>query len=65
MDGMPFSAVDDEESSWLDNCFIKDVFEVVKNMSGDKVLGSDEFMMAFFKACWSILKWTWYIREEY
>ena len=34
-------------------------------MSEDKVLGSDEFMMAFFKACWSILKWTWYIREEY
>ena len=58
---MPFSAVDDEESSWLDNCFTKDVFETVKNMSEDKVLGSDEFMMAIFKACWSILKWTWYI----
>lgn len=56
-----FSAVDVEESSWLDNCFTKDVFEAVKNMSEDKVLGSDEFMMAFFKACWSILKWTWYI----
>lgn len=64
LDGMPFSAVDDEESSWLDNCFTKDVFEAVKNMSGDKALGSDEFMMAFFKACWSILKWTWYIWEE-
>lgn len=38
MDGMPFSAVDDNESSWLDNCFTKDVFEAVKNMSGDKAL---------------------------
>lgn len=33
-------------------------------MSEDKVLGSDEFMMAFFKACWSILKWTWYTFEK-
>ena len=56
LDGMPFQLLMMRNlAGWII------ALRAVKNMSEDKVLGSDEFMMAFFKACWSILKWTWYI----
>jgi hypothetical protein len=32
------------------------VLEVVKGLNGDKALGPDGFSMAFFQACWSVLK---------
>jgi len=29
---------------------------VVKGMNSDKVLGPDSFYMAFFQACWNVIK---------
>jgi hypothetical protein len=33
-----------------------EVWEVVKAMNSDKVLGPDSFSLAFFQACWDVLK---------
>ena len=33
-----------------------EVYETVSNMSGDKALGPDGFMMAFFQSCWGFVK---------
>ena len=34
----------------------KEVWEVVKAMNGDKALSLDGYSMAFFQACWDVLK---------
>jgi hypothetical protein len=33
-----------------------EVFELVKALSSDKALGLDNFSVAFFQACWDVLK---------
>ena len=33
-----------------------EIFDVIQNFNGDKALGPDGFPMAFFQACWGILK---------
>jgi hypothetical protein len=32
------------------------VWEVVRNLNGDKASGPDGFTMAFFQKCWDVLK---------
>jgi len=34
----------------------REVWKVVKAMNGDNALGLDSYSMAFFQACWVVLK---------
>ena len=43
--------------NWLERPFEEtEIFEVIKEFNGDKSPGPDSFSMAFFQACWGILK---------
>jgi hypothetical protein len=46
-----------EGKIWLERDFEEnEVWEVVKGMEGDKAPGPDGFSMAFFQACWVVVK---------
>jgi len=48
VDGLSFSSMDEEESTWLEREFEEqEVWEVVRRFIGDKVPGPDGFTMAF------------------
>ncbi|XP_057965436.1 uncharacterized protein LOC131155999 [Malania oleifera] len=45
------------DQDWLDRPFEEaEIFDVIQNFNGDKSPGPDGFTMAFFQACWGILK---------
>jgi hypothetical protein len=57
MDNLAFSSIDEEEKVWLEREFEEvEVWEVMKDMQGDKALGPDGFTMAFFRSCWAVVK---------
>jgi hypothetical protein len=57
MDNQDFLSIDEEDKNWLERDFEeKEVWEVVKGMEGDKAPGPDGFTMAFFQACWGVVK---------
>uniref|UniRef100_A0A2N9G614 Uncharacterized protein n=1 Tax=Fagus sylvatica TaxID=28930 RepID=A0A2N9G614_FAGSY len=57
LDGLSFSSISPEEASWLERPFEEEeICQVVRNMNGDKAPGPDGFPMAFYHACWSIMK---------
>ena len=57
LDGLDLLALEEVDSKCLERCFMEDeVYETVSNMSGDKALGPDGFMMAFFQSCWGFVK---------
>jgi len=55
--GFSFYSIDVEEALWLERDFEEsEVFEVVKTLNDDKAWGLDGFSLAFFQACWEVLK---------
>jgi hypothetical protein len=57
VDGLSFSSIDAEERLWLERDFEEqEVWDVVRDLNGDKAPGPDGFTMAFFQKCWGILK---------
>jgi len=57
VDGLSFSSIDVEERIWLERDFEEqEVWEVVRDLNGDKAPGPDGFTMAFFQKCWGVLK---------
>jgi hypothetical protein len=57
LDGLAFDSIDVEEASWAREPFEEsEVLEVVKGMNSDKAPGPDGFSMAFFQACWDVIK---------
>lgn len=55
LDGMPFSSISAEDAEILD--FEEDeIHNEIKNFKGDKAPGPDGFPLAFYQACWSIVK---------
>ena len=57
LDGLDFSSISVEDATRLERPFEEEeFFNVVINMKGDKSLGPDGFLMAFYHACWPILK---------
>jgi hypothetical protein len=57
VDGISFSSIDADECLWLERGFEEqEVWEVVREMNGDKASGPDGFSMAFFQKCWGVLK---------
>jgi hypothetical protein len=52
VDGISFSSIDADECLWFEYAFEEqEVWEVVREMNGDKALGPDGFSMAFFQKC--------------
>ena len=46
-----------DNADWLDKPFEEaEIFDVIHNFNGDKSPRLDGFPMAFFQACWGILK---------
>ena len=52
-----FPRISDDNAYWLVRPFDEaKIFEVIQNFNGDKSPRPDGFPMAFFQACWGILK---------
>jgi hypothetical protein len=52
-----FLSIDADESIWLERAFEeKEVWDVIRDLNGDKASGLDEFTLAFFQKCWDLLK---------
>ena len=52
-----FPRISVDKANQLDRPFEEaEIFEVIQNINGDKSPGPDGFPMAFFQACWGILK---------
>ena len=57
MDRLHVSAITTEDVDWLERPFDEvEVLNVVKGLNGDKALGPDGLLLAFFQACWSIVR---------
>lgn len=56
LDRLSFDAIDQASAEWMGRVFEEEVFDVVKRMAKDKASGPDRFSMAFFQACWDIVK---------
>ena len=52
-----FPRISSDNAGWLDRPFEEaEIFDVIQNFNGDKAPRPDGFPMAFFQACWGILK---------
>lgn len=57
LDGLAFDSIEVMEAARQESPFEKrEVLEVVKGMNSDKEPGPDDFSMAFFQACWNVIK---------
>jgi hypothetical protein len=57
VEDLSFLSIDAEESIWLERAFEeKEVWDVIRDLNGDKAPSPDDFTMAFFQKCWDILK---------
>ena len=57
MDGLEFARIEEVEWLELERDFSKgEVVKVLYEMEGDKALGPDGFIMAFFQKCWSVVE---------
>jgi hypothetical protein len=57
VDGLSFSSIDAKESIWLEWEFEEqEVWDVVRDLNGDKAPSPDGFTMVFFQKCWGVLK---------
>ena len=46
-----------DNANWLDSLFEEaEIFDVIQNFNDNKSPGPDGLPMAFFQACWEILK---------
>ena len=52
-----FPMISGENADWLERPFEEsEIFDVIQSFQGDKSPGPDAFPMAFFQACWGIVK---------
>jgi hypothetical protein len=57
VDGLSFLSIDADESIWLEREFEEnEMWDVVRDLNGDKAPRPDGFTMAFFQKCWEIVK---------
>jgi len=56
MDGLEFASIEEDERLSLERDFFEEVVQVLQEMEGDKAPGLDDFTMAFFQKCWSVVK---------
>ena len=56
-DILDFPRISRDNAVWLERHFEEaEIFEVIKEFNGNKSPGPDGFPMAFFQACWGIIK---------
>ena len=56
-DVLDFPRISGDDADWLERPFEEtEIFKVIREFNGDKSPGPDGFSMAFFQACWGILK---------
>ena len=54
---LEFPMISGDNADQLERPFEEtEIYDVIQNFKGDKSLGPDGFPMAFFQACWGILK---------
>jgi hypothetical protein len=52
VEGLSFLSIDADESIWLEIVFEeKEVWDVIRDLNGDKVSGPNRFTLAFFQKC--------------
>jgi hypothetical protein len=57
VDSLSFLSIDADKRIWLEREFEeKGVWDVVRDLNGDKAPGPNSFTMAFFQKCWEIVK---------
>ena len=57
LDSLVFPMISGDNVDWLERPFEEaEIFDVVQSFHGDKSPGPDGFPMAFFQACWGIVK---------
>ena len=57
MDELEFARIEEDEWLALERDFSKvEVVKVLQEMEGNKALGLDDFTMAFFQKCWSVVE---------
>ena len=57
MEGLKFDCFGDMERVWLERKFERDeIFQVVRDLEGDKAPGLDGFTMAFYHHCWRVVE---------
>jgi hypothetical protein len=57
VDGLSFASIGEDAKDRLERCFDnEEVVQVLKDLEGDKALGPDGFIMAFFQICWPVLQ---------
>ena len=57
LDSLVFPMISSENADWLERPFEEaKIFDVIQSFHGDKSPGPDGFSMAFFQACWGIVK---------
>ena len=57
MDELEFARIEEDERLALERDFSKvEVVKVLQEMEGDKAPGLDDFTMAFFQKCWSVVE---------
>ena len=57
VDGLPFDSIGAAAQAHLERPFeLEEVVQVLKDVQGDKAPGPDDFTMAFFQKCWSVLE---------
>jgi DNA phosphorothioation-dependent restriction protein DptG len=57
VDGLDFHSIGAAKSFHLERKFDREeVFQVLKDLQGDKAPGADGFSMAFFHKCWEVCR---------
>ena len=55
VEGLEFDCIGDMERVWLERKLErKEIFQVVRDLEGDKALDPDGFTMAFYHHCWRV-----------
>ena len=56
MDGLDFACIEEDERLSLEKFTREEIFQVLREMEGDKAPGPDGFTMVFFHKCWSMVE---------
>lgn len=57
MEGLEWEKISATKMDMLERRFIEEgIHKAIMKMDGEKSLGQDGFSMAFFKACWEVIK---------
>jgi hypothetical protein len=57
LDGLPFHSIREDEAIWVEQAFEeREVFDVVRELNGDRAPRPNGFSMTFFQSCSDVIK---------